>query len=76
MELGAHLMAANQSKEDLKTTQASVDSSNEHLLNLNERIEANAAKVNPITFALMCVELYRSFSPPTSNCWLWWLGGL
>ena len=45
MELGAHLMAANQSKEDLKTSQASIDSCKERLESLNERIAANEAKV-------------------------------
>ena len=61
MELGAHLMAANQSKEDMKTTQASVDSSKERLLSLNERIEANAEKVVPDT-EVHCRFLYSKFS--------------
>ena len=45
MELGAHLMAANQSKEDMKITQANADLCKEKLLTLNERIEANSIKV-------------------------------
>ena len=45
MELGAHLMAANQSKEDMKTTQVSADICTERLVTLDERIEANSAKV-------------------------------